>query len=183
MGDERRSRDDWVAAGLTHLGEVGVDKVRVDRIAVSLGVTKGSFYWHFADRGELLAAMVDRWESRYTDELISQVDGSGSDAKERGHRLWRLTAGDPVIRAELAIRDWARRDDSIASRVQQVDDRRLRYVESLLVDLGIPQTEVPARSLLVYALLFSNYLITTTQPKLKRRAIVADALELLLRPS
>lgn len=180
MGTERRSRDDWTAVGLAHLGEVGVDKVRVDRIANELGVTKGSFYWHFKDRNELLGLIVDGWETRHTEEVIRSAEASGPDPRERAARLWSITRGDPSIRAELAIRDWARRDEQVASKVRRVDDRRLRYVESLLSELGVQSHEISARSLLLYSLVFSDYLITTTHPERIRRQMVNDAFELLL---
>ncbi len=185
MERQKRSREDWVTEGLAHLGDVGVDKVRVDRIAATLGVPTGSFYWHFKDRGELLAAIVDGWEDRYTEQLIGQVDSAGLDAQAKGRRLWDVTAHDPIIQAELAIRDWARRDESVAARVRQVDDRRLRYLETLLGDLDFAPAEVPARSLLLYALLFSDSLITATDPEAEaaHRKTVADALEFLLRPT
>lgn len=180
MGTARRSRDDWTAVGLTHLGEVGVDKVRVDRIANELGVTKGSFYWHFKDRNELLGLIVDGWETRHTEEVIRSAEASGPDPRQRAARLWSITRADPSIRAELAIRDWARRDEQVASKVRRVDDRRLRYVESLLSELGVQSHEISARSLLLYSLVFSDYLITTTHPERIRRQMVNDAFELLL---
>lgn len=182
MGTARRSRDDWTAVGLTHLGEVGVDKVRVDRIANELGVTKGSFYWHFKDRNELLGLIVDGWETRHTEDVIRSAEASGPDPRERAVRLWTITRADPSIRAELAIRDWARRDEQVASKVRRVDDRRLRYVESLLSELGVQSHEISARSLLLYSLVFSDYLITTTHPERIRRQMVNDAFELLLTP-
>jgi AcrR family transcriptional regulator len=181
MDAERRSRDDWIVAGLASLGEVGVDKLRVDQIAAALGVTKGSFYWHFKDRDELLAAMVAGWETLSTENVIGQVDALGLGPHARALKLWKMTASGPGIEAELAIRDWARRNDSVATRVRQVDDRRLRYLESLLAELGVPQPEIPARSLLVYSLLIGDYLIATSQPARTRKKVVADALELLLR--
>ncbi len=183
MDAPRRSREDWITAGLAELGTVGVDQLRLDRIASDLGVTKGSFYWHFEDRDELLAAIVDGWEARCTEDVISAVDRSGPDPHDRATQLWQLTAGAPNIQAELAIRDWARRSETIASQVQRVDDRRMTYVSSLLADLGVPRRELAARSLLAYSLLLGYYLIATSQPHRKRRRIADEALRLILSSS
>lgn len=180
MDDRRRSREDWITAGLAEVGNVGVDQLRLDRIAADLGVTKGSFYWHFKDRDELLAAIVDGWEARCTEDVISAIDRTGRDPRDRAKQLWQLTAGAPDIQAELAIRDWARRSDMITSRVQRVDDRRMAYVRSLLADLGVPRHELAARSLLAYSLLLGYYLIATSQPHRARRRTANEALRLLL---
>jgi AcrR family transcriptional regulator len=177
---KRTSREDWISAGLTDLGEVGVNEVRVDRIAARLGVTKGSFYWHFKDRDEFLAAVVNGWETRCTENVISRVDASGLDPQGRARRLWSMTAGSPTIRAELAIRDWARRDEEVAATVGRIDDRRMRYTEALLTDLHLPENEIPARALLVYSLLLGDHLIATTHPTHTRKEILADALALLM---
>lgn len=184
METQRRSREDWIAAGIEILGEVGVDKVRVDRIAALLGVTKGSFYWHFKDRSHFLDAIVETWEARGTKNLISRSETEGLDPEARSQHLWNLISGSGDTRAELAIRDWARRNDAIAERVQRVDDRRMRYLEAIFTDLGMPQDQVGPRSLLAYSLLIGDYLVTTRHAKrAQRRRMVADALMLLIKPN
>ena len=181
MDAPKRSRENWIEAAFESLGEIGVDKVRVDQLATALGVTKGSFYWHFKDRSELLAAVVDGWEARGTEDIIREVERTGRDSQTRARHLWKLTSGGEGMRGELAIRDWARRDSAIAARVQQVDDRRMRYLEALFVDLGMPSNEVGPRALLVYSLLIGDYLIATSHAHRTRRKLVADALALVLR--
>jgi AcrR family transcriptional regulator len=180
METKRRSREDWIGAGLTDLGDVGVNEVRVDRIAARLGVTKGSFYWHFKDRDEFLASVVREWETLCTENVISRVDASGLNPHGRAHQLWNMTAGSPTIQSELAIRDWARRDEQVAATVRRIDERRMRYTEALLADLELPEHEIPARALLVYSLLLGDHLITTTHPTLTRQEILTKAIELLM---
>ena len=79
---------DWVIAGLTALADGGIDAVRVERLAKVLGTTKGSFYWHFADRPALLEAMLVLWEQEGTTDLIANV----SDLDDPAERLRRITA-------------------------------------------------------------------------------------------
>lgn len=182
METQRRSREDWIAAGMEILGEVGVDKVRVDRIAALLGVTKGSFYWHFKDRSQFLDAIVETWEARGTKSVINRSETDGLDPEARTQHLWNLISGNGDTRAELAIRDWARRNEAIAERVQRVDDRRMRYLEAIFTDLGMPKAEVGPRSLLAYSLLIGDYLVTTRHARrVQRRKTVADALMLLVK--
>src|ERR671934_2749006 len=70
----RLSRERWIEAALDALADGGVAAVAVEPLAVRLGVTKGSFYWHFRDRDQLLAAALKEWERTGTEELIKRLD-------------------------------------------------------------------------------------------------------------
>ena len=82
----RTPRRSWIDQGLRALADGGPDAVRIEPLAKSLGVTRGGFYWHFADRDALLAEMLDTWERAATDEVIEQVERSGGDARTRLRR-------------------------------------------------------------------------------------------------
>ena len=77
----RTPRDRWVEEGLRALAVGGPDAVRVEALAQSLGVTKGGFYGHFADRNALLAEMLDTWERKSTDEVLERVERRGGDVR------------------------------------------------------------------------------------------------------
>ena len=87
----RTPRGQWIDAGLNALAAGGPDAVRVDVLAKTLGVTRGGFYWHFADRQALLDAMLETWERRSTDEVLERVESEGGDARDKVRR-----AGTPV---------------------------------------------------------------------------------------
>lgn len=177
---QRKTRTEWIEAALVALGERGVDGVRVERLARALGVTKGSFYWHFRDRGDLLGAVLDYWEENGTEEIIERVEQSGGDTGARFQRLWALTAGDRDLGPELAIRDWARRDADVSQRVRRVDNRRMDFVRRLFIELGCPPADAEARSMLAYSLLIGNYFIAAKHGRRKRKTVLADCLALLI---
>ena len=181
MSVERKSRSEWISAALSALAEGGVDAVRVERLARSLGVTKGSFYWHFRDRGDLLEATVDAWEEGGTEQIIQQAEAAGGDGATRILRLWESTGRDSRLASELAIRDWARRDQDIAARVQAVDDRRMQYLRELLGELGVPSAEIEARAMMLASLLIGNYFIRARHGRRSRRTVIADAVAFLIR--
>ena len=172
-----------MTAGFAALGSVGIDKVRVDAIAKTLGVTKGSFYWHFKDRAEFLDAVVAKWETRGTTEIIEEVDAAGLQPEKRARRVWELATANGGMPGELAIRDWARRDPMIAARVQRVDDRRMLFLRGLFLDLGAAAEEIEPRSLLLYSLLMGDYLIATDCAGRARHDILTAALALVLKTS
>src|SRR3954453_8612881 len=75
--------DDWTRAALEALARGGLAAVAVEPLAKELGATKGSFYWHFADRSALLEAALDLWERRDTDRVIAAVDDETHDVATR----------------------------------------------------------------------------------------------------
>ncbi|MBL4682953.1 MAG: TetR/AcrR family transcriptional regulator [Nannocystaceae bacterium] len=180
MATKKRTKDEWIAAAVEALAEGGVDAVRVERLARTLGVTKGSFYWHFTDRGTLLSTLVQGWEAGGTQDVIAQVDALGGDARARMRRLWEVTQGDRGLAAELALRDWARRDPEVAARVQRVDDARMGYVRALFVEMHPDADDIEARAMLLYSLLIGNYFIRARHGRRGRPRVLSEAIELLM---
>jgi len=180
MAAPKRTREEWIGAAVQALAEGGVAGVRVERIARSLGVTKGSFYWHFTDRNALLAAVVQAWEAGGTHDIIKKVDAAGGDPRARLRRLWEVTSGEEGMAAELALRDWARRDTEVAAQVQRVDDTRMAYVRALFGDLFPEADDIEARAMLLYSLLIGNYFIGARHGRRGRRRVLTEAVELLM---
>jgi AcrR family transcriptional regulator len=126
----RLRRDDWLEMGFEVLREQGAGALTIDRLTERLGVTKGSFYHHFANREEYSVALLEEWERRLTGELI-EASRRGRGFDERNRRLTRggLEHFDPPL--EMAIRAWALQDP-IAREVQErVDRRRFAYLHEL----------------------------------------------------
>ena len=87
----RTPRSRWIEEGLRALAAGGPDAVRVEALAQALGVTKGGFYGHFADRNALLEDMLDTWERKAIDEVLERVERQGGDARVRLRRAGALT--------------------------------------------------------------------------------------------
>jgi AcrR family transcriptional regulator len=152
-------RDRWVAEGLRALAAGGPDAVRVEALAQSLGVTKGGFYGHFADRSALLTEMLESWERASTDDVLERVERAGGDVRAKLRRAGALTFSDELLPVDLAIRDWARRDQAVAERLRRVDSRRMDYLRSLFRAICADEDEVEARSLLAFALVIGHHFL------------------------
>jgi AcrR family transcriptional regulator len=131
---------DWTVAGIAALAEGGIDAVRVERLAKQLGTSKGSFYWHFADRPALLLSMLDLWEHEGTADVIEHV-AALTDPAERLRRvtieaLEARTRGIDVAQAEAALRSWAGQDPAVATRVVRVEQARIAFLAGELSALG-----------------------------------------------
>jgi AcrR family transcriptional regulator len=179
----RTPRTSWIEEGLRALGVGGLDAVRIEALAQALGVSKGGFYWHFDDRGALLEEMLDTWERVVIDEAIERVEAGGGDARAKLRRLFAL-ASSREARAlgsiDLAIREWARRDRSVARRLRRVDNRRMEYMRSLFGAFCPSADEVEARCLIVLSLLVASRLIAADHGSHSRADLVKLALERLL---
>lgn len=175
----RTPRAEWIRQGLRALADGGPDAVRVEPLAKALGVTRGGFYWHFEDRGALLEAMLDTWEKMTTEEVAENIATGGGDASARLRRLFALTSPG-VVRIDLAIRDWARRDQAVAERLRRIDNRRMTHLRTLfgaVGAVGVDPEEVEARCLLAFSLLIGNHYIAADHGDHSR----ADVLDAALR--
>ena len=188
----RTPRIGWINAGLRALAAAGPDAVRIESLAQALGVSKGGFYWHFDGRPALLKEMLDQWERVMIDEVIERVEDEPDDARAKLRRLFALAsdrsrpgnANDPdapsPMEIELAIRNWARRDQAVAARLAHVDNRRMDYMRKLFGDLCPDAEEVEVRCLLAFSLFVGNHFIVADHGAHSRAEILQLTLERLL---
>jgi AcrR family transcriptional regulator len=176
----RTPRSTWIDAGLRALAAGGPDAVRIEPLAHALGVTRGGFYWHFADRGALLDEMLDTWERRSTDEVLERVESEGGDPRAKVRRAGMLTFSRELLPIDLAVRDWSRRDRAVAKRLRRVDNRRMDYLRSLISTFCEDPQEIEARSMLAFSLAIGNHFIAADHGSLKRREVLERAIERIL---
>jgi AcrR family transcriptional regulator len=158
---DRLNRTDWINAGLKALAEGGVATVRVEVLAKQLSVTKGSFYWHFVDRSELLAAMLESWRSERTLAIGELIKRKASDPRGRLAFLLKLSTdptseSTPGGRVENAIREWAKSSDMARMALSRVDNERLAILADHYEGLGFRPATARAR-----AFLFLAYVVGT----------------------
>lgn len=172
---------DWIIAGLAALADGGVESVRVERLAKRLGTTKGSFYWHFADRPALLAAMLEFWEREGTTDLIDHV----ADIADPAERLRWLAAdavmvlmrGVNVARSETAIRAWAAQDPVVGERFARVEAARIDFLVGDLVALGYDEQAANLLAKAIYLALIGLFLVRPYAPYLADDAAFLDLVE------
>lgn len=178
MAGTRTPRSAWIEEGMRALAAGGPDAVRVEALARALGVTKGGFYWHFDDRQALLDEMLDTWERVAVDEVIERIEGQGGEARARLRRLFSMAStAEGLLRVDLAIRDWARREPAVAARLRRVDNRRMDYMRSLFGAFCADEDDVEARCVLALSLFIGSHFIATDHGTRSR----TDALALAMR--
>jgi AcrR family transcriptional regulator len=140
---------DWAEAALTAIGEHGLAGIAVEPLAARLGTTKGSFYWHFANRDALVAAALVRWEETCTEWILQTVDAQ-PDPRSRLRALFvEVTASDF---APIEVNLHAAADHpAVAPAMRRAVSRRTAYIKGQLVALGRSEDEAQRRALLAYA--------------------------------
>ncbi|MGW5421499.1 TetR/AcrR family transcriptional regulator [Streptomyces sp. NPDC003943] len=183
-GRRRLTADDWADAALAALGERGLGGVAVEPLAARLGATKGSFYWHFANRDALVTAALNRWEELSTERIITAMEAAEPDPEAR---LAALLRGATALAAEdpLEVRLFAAADHpAVAAALARVTERRVGYLAHLFELLGFPPAEARRRGFLAYTSYLGHAQLAHAAPDTvpKDPAYPASVLAALLRP-
>ncbi|HTG98578.1 MAG TPA: helix-turn-helix domain-containing protein [Burkholderiales bacterium] len=167
-------RAQWVSAGLEALRKGGVAAVRVERLADGVGVTKGSFYHHFRDRGALLEALLDYWSREMTDAEFARLETLRGGLAQRLLALAEDVLEKGMGRYDPAIRAWARHDRKVAAAVAQVDRRRVKALAGFFEEGGFSTAEARIRARTFYTFLLG-------EPQVRAPARDAGELEKMVR--
>jgi AcrR family transcriptional regulator len=159
----RLSQDDWADAALRAIGEGGLAAVAVEPLAAKLGATKGSFYWHFANREALIEAALARWEIEHTETVIRHTE-SAPDPVGRLKSLFTLVVRhgghDRIEVALLATAD----HPLVAPVLRRVTERRIGYITSLYEQAGLAPAEARHRALLTFTAWLGKVQLEHTLP-------------------
>jgi len=158
------SVETWAEAALEALATGGLEALAVEPLARRLGVTKGSFYWHFSNRDALLRAALLLWERQEIEDAIQGVEGI-TDPSERLFRLFRqANASHKAGRLYLALAA-SSGDPAVGEVVRRVTERRLEYLHKCYVDLGLNEDDARRWSTFAYATFIGNQQIHRDAPE------------------
>jgi AcrR family transcriptional regulator len=144
----RLEKSDWLDHALDRLAAEGHGALKAQTLAKGLGVTRGSFYWHFEDLDAFKRDLIAHWTDRTTEELMRAVVREGdAEAQLRGMLRRAFRSGAAL---ERAVRAWATVDAHVADLVAAVDWRRIRFAEQLLEALGVAPSATGPRARMLY---------------------------------
>jgi AcrR family transcriptional regulator len=144
----RLTAQDWIDVALATLAREGADALKADVLARKLGVSRGSFYWHFADLGAFHARVIERWKQVATEAIIADIERH-EEREARLDALLRHAFGGGAA-LEIRMRAWASGNAEAARALRDVDRRRQEYMERLLVEAGIAPPLAATRAQLMY---------------------------------
>jgi AcrR family transcriptional regulator len=147
----RLSVDDWVQAGFAIIAEEGMKALKIDRLCEKLGVTKGSFYWHFDDMPSYRAVLVQSWAELRDEDRRHLDEMDDIPPRERLFQMMESLVSPRQWTLERAMREWARSDETVAASVQAADRRLIRAVRQVFLDYGFDAEEADMRSKAAFA--------------------------------
>lgn len=179
-GIDRQSKKSWLDAALQALASGGVDKVRVESLAKNLGVTKGSFYWHFKDREQFLDELLSFWAEQSTQTVITNPNYP-TDSKERV----RAVAED-IVRRDLGkmdphIRSWTQYDKRRGKVVAKIDKMRFEFLRDLFLAAGFSITGASLRAQSLYRYVLGEQFISVRESMGQRVQRMQAHVDLLLQ--
>jgi AcrR family transcriptional regulator len=145
---DQLSAHDWLDLGLEVLATQGFTALKAEPLAKAMGVSRGSFYWHFADIGAYHAAILKHWREVTAEQVIAGLEAA-SDHEDPLALLLRQ-AFTARLSLEKAVRSWATSDATVRNAVQAIDRRRLGYIEELLRRKGFAADVAQARAQILY---------------------------------
>ena len=169
----RLGREAWEDAALAAIARGGLASVAVEPLAVALGTTKGSFYWHFADREALITAALERWERRETVDVIARVGripDAGASLGQVFTEGFRGELGGSIDAALLADAG----HPAVARALRRVTRRRLSFTTALFARVGFPVAEAQRRATLAYAAYLGHVVLRRADSAALPRGAAAD---------
>jgi AcrR family transcriptional regulator len=177
MTDQLSARD-WLDQGLKALAASGHAALKAEPLAKAMGVSRGSFYWHFADIGAFHAAILKQWREVAAEQIIANVEAAAKHENPLPVLLRQAFSGKLAL--EKAVRSWATFDAAARAAVQAIDRRRLEYVESLLRAAGLPPETAQARAQILYWAFLGSALADKPLPKPRQQTILDELLRMAL---
>jgi AcrR family transcriptional regulator len=150
------SKEDWLNAALAVLNEEGVNAVKVLPLSKRLGVTRGSFYWHFDDRDELLREVLRHWDEELTGTVIAHASGLEVSPREKLQDVLTNVLLNRRNIYDTAISAWGAFDEEAAKVYNRVIRKRLRFLSTILAEAGIEKKEAAFRARLVLGFVLSE---------------------------
>ena len=181
MPKKRYSRERWINAALESLVNHGVEGLKVEVLARNLGVTKGSFYWHFKNRSDLYENMLAHWADNLTMPVLDLASSIADDPVKRIYAVAEDIVGQERAIMDPHIRAWAHFNEHADAAVRKIDKLRFEFIKGLFADVGFDPDQADVRGRLLYYYMLGEHFTTIVEPKDVRLERLRSKIDLLLR--
>jgi AcrR family transcriptional regulator len=178
---DRLSAEQWLDRGLKVLANDGFTALKAERLAKLMRVSRGSFYWHFADIGAFHTALLDRWRDLAAEQVIAGVERSSQGDDLLPALLRQAFRVRP--RLEVAVRNWATFDATAQRAVHAIDRRRLSYIANLMETSGLSSDLAATRAQIVYWAFLGFALSESPLPQTKHAKMLDELIRIANQPA
>jgi AcrR family transcriptional regulator len=176
---KRRSKEDWLGAALDVLETRGVNQVKIATLAKHLRTSRSGFYWHFRNRRDMLAQLLEYWSHVFTGVIASNPSFLEGSPEQRLVRIANTIVDQDLTRYDLAFRSWAREDAMVAREVERVYARRMEYIGSIFSQAGFRGEELAMRTRLFACYYVWEATMFWREPKSRRKKHIGSRVRLL----
>ncbi|GKQ53987.1 TetR/AcrR family transcriptional regulator [Bradyrhizobium sp. Ce-3] len=176
---EQLSARDWLDQGLKTLARRGFTALKAEPLAKAMGVSRGSFYWHFADIAAYRAAILTHWREVAAEQVIAELETIPRGGEALALLLRRAFSARLAL--ERAVRSWAIADAAVRAAVLEVDQRRIGYIETLLRQDGFEDDVARGRAQIFYWAFIGYALSEQALPKPRQQAAIDELLRIAKR--
>lgn len=173
-------REEWLDVGLDCLQANGIESVKAQTLARDLGVSRGSFYWHFGSLEEFLRALLERWREMQTEAVMAAVRAGEHVGAGRLEHLLATARKMAADRYDPAMRSWAMRDKEVARAVAEIDLKRIDFTASIFREAGFDRKEARIRAQMLYMCRVGETMMAGILSEAEREALKEKRLELLV---
>jgi AcrR family transcriptional regulator len=163
--NQRLTREEWLARALDVVAKRGYTKLRIYELVKQIGVTTGSFYWHFKGRDDFVRRLYDYYHRISTDQIIANAERVGGDAAQRLHALMRIVAESDIGRYEIAMLSWAIQEPQLEAAFRDSIGQRVIFATGLFRELGFSGDELDFRARAFVA--YMRAVFESDDPKVK----------------
>lgn len=166
VGHVKVTREDWLNIARDVLVHHGVAEVKILTLSDRLQVSRSSFYWYFANRADLLGALLDEWAARNTATIVAYCERPARSITEALCNFFRCFV-DPVLfdtGLDFAVREWSRRDEALRARVHAADAVRLKAVTGMFARFDYDPAEADARARILYFMQLGYHALEVREP-------------------
>lgn len=181
-GNTKVTRNDWLNLARDILVNEGEAEIKILQMADRLGVSRSSFYWYFGNRTDLLDALLNEWSVRNTTHIVAHCQRYTRNATDAVCNFLQCFMNPDIFDTGLdfAIREWARRDPALRSRIDAADQTRIEAMKAMYMDHGYDEVDADTRGRILYFMQLGYYTLKQSEPMAERMSRIVPDLRALL---
>ncbi|MEM7029591.1 MAG: TetR/AcrR family transcriptional regulator [Chloroflexota bacterium] len=177
---DRLSKEQWLDHGLKSLARDGFTVLKADKLAKSLGVSRGSFYWHFKNLADFHQAVLARWRDLTVNAVIEGLEQQPLAAPQKIKQLV-IIAGQGDSALENALRAWGTNSSQVKKTIEAIDQQRLGYLQSLFETIGVDKATAFARARIIYYAYLGQIMLGEQLAESQRNAVIDELVSVVIQ--